>query len=128
MNFELAAIVLIFILYPVGYMIATREESSGPVMLAGILALLLFLASFIYLLVRSPLLFLMTLGSGVLLLSGTAVISNARDMSQKAREFPESYAYLRGRVKGTLFAGVLLIGGGSYVFILTIIRCLGLSV
>jgi len=67
----------------------------------------------------------MMLGSGILVLMGTAIISNAREMSQKARELPEIYAYLRGRVKGTLFTGLILIGGGIYVFILSIIRCLG---
>ncbi len=125
MNFQLVAIILLVILYPVGFRMANMKEPSRTVMLAGLLVLLLFIASVIYLLVSSWLLFLMMLGSGILMLMGTAIISNAREMSQKARELPEIYAYLRGRVKGTLFTGLILIGGGIYVFILSIIRCLG---
>ena len=125
MNFQLVAIILLVILYPVGFRMAKMKEPSRTVMLAGLLVLLLFIASVIYLLVSSWLLFLMMLGSGILVLMGTAIISNAREMSQKARELPEIYAYLRGRVKGTLFTGLILIGGGIYVFILSIIRCLG---
>ena len=127
MNFQLIAIVLLVILYPVGFMMAKMAKTKEPsrtVMLAGLLVLLLFLSSLIYLLVSSRLLFLMMLGSGALMLSGTAIISIAREMSQKARDFPETYAYLTGRVKGILFIGLLLIGGGIYVFILSIIRCL----
>ncbi len=101
------------------------EEPSRTVMLAGLFVLLLFLACVIYLLVSSWLLFLMMLGSGILMLMGTVIISIAREMSQKAREIPQIYAYLRGRVKGTLLTGLILIGGGIYLFILSIIRCLG---
>ena len=125
MNFQLVAIILLVILYPVGFRMAKMKELSRTVMLAGLFVLLLFLACVIYLLVSSWLLFLMMLGSGVLMLMGTAIISNAREMSQKAREIPETYAYLRGRVKGTLFTGLVLIGGGIYLFILSIIRSLG---
>jgi len=124
-NFQLVAIILLVILYPVGFRIAKTEEPSRTVMLAGLLVLLLFLDCVIYLLVSSWLLFLMLLGSGILMLMGTAIISNARLMSQKARESPEIYAYLRGRVKGIIFTGMILIGGGIYLFILSIIRCLG---
>ena len=124
MNFQLAAIILLVILYPVGFKIARTEEPSGKEMLAGLLVLLLFLASGIYLLISSWVLFLMMLGSGVLLIAGSAVISLAPEMSQKARDFPETYAYLKGRVKEALFFGLLLIGGGICVFILSIMRCL----
>jgi ABC-type transport system involved in cytochrome c biogenesis permease subunit len=128
MNFQLLAIILLVILYPVGFRMANparMREASRNEMLAGLLVLLLFLVSGIYLLISSWVLFLMMLGSGVLLIAGTAAISLAPEMSQKARDFPETYAYLRGRVKGVLFFGLLLIGGGIYVFVLSIIRCLG---
>jgi len=125
MNFQLAAIILVIILYPIGFRMAKMKEPSRTVMLAGLLVLLPFLASLIYLLISSWLLFLMVLGGGILILMGTAIISNAREMSQKARELPEIYAYLRGRVKGTLFTGLIFIGGSIYLFILSIIRCLG---
>ena len=128
MNFQLVAIILLVILYPVGFRIAKMarmREPSRKEMLAGLLVLVLFIASLIYLLISSWVLFLMMLGSGVLLIAGTAMTSLAREMSQKARDFSEIYAYLRGRVKGAVFAGLLLIGGGVYVFILSIIRCLG---
>ena len=125
MNFQLAAIILLVILYPVGFRMAKMIEPSRKEMLVGLLVLLLFLASFVYLLISSWRLFLMMLGSGILLLSATAIISIAREMSQKARDFPEVYAYLRGRVKGTLFAGFIFIGGGIYLFISSITRCLG---
>lgn len=125
MNFQLAAIILLVILYPVGFRMAKMKEPSRNVILGGLLVILLFLASLIYLLVSSWLLFLMVLGSGILILIGIAIISNAREMSQKAREIPETYAYLRGRVKGTLFTALIFIGGSIYLFILSIIRSLG---
>lgn len=128
MNFQLVAIILLVILYPVGFRMAKMarmREPSRKEMLAGLLVLVLFIASLIYLLISSWVLFLMMLGSGVFLIAGTAMISLAREMSQKARDFPETYAYLRGRVKGAVFASLLLMGGGIYVFLLSIIRCLG---
>ena len=120
-NLQLVAIILLVILYPVGFWVV--KTGSRP--LIGIPVLLLFVASLIYLLVSSWLLFLMMLGSGILMLMGTATIDVAREMSKKSRELPEIYAYLRGRVKQALFTGLILIGGGIYVFTLSIIRCLG---
>ena len=104
---------------------ARIRKASRREILAGLLVLFLFIASLIYLLIGSWILFLIMLGVGLLLIAGTAAISVAREMSQKVRDFPETYAYLRGRVKWVLFAGLLLIGGGIYLFILSIIRCLG---
>lgn len=124
MNFQLAAIIVIVILYPVGFWLTKRAKRMELPLIIGIPVLLLFLASLIYLLVSSWLLFLMMLGSGILTLMGVASIDVAREMSQKARDFPEIYAHLRGRVKGALFTGLLLVGGGIYLFILSIIRCL----
>jgi len=125
MNFQLVAVILLVILYPLGFRMARLGEPSRKEMLAGLLVLLLFLASFIYLAISSWQLLLIMLGSGVCLIIGTAIMSNAREMSQKATDFPEDYSYLRGRVKGTLFAGSIFLGGGIYLFILSIIRCLG---
>jgi ABC-type multidrug transport system fused ATPase/permease subunit len=125
MNFQLVAIILLVILYPVGFRMARIGEPSRKEMLAGLLVLLLFLASFIYLAISSWQLLLIMLGSGILLIIGTAIMSNAREMSQKATDFPEDYAYLRGRVKGTIFLSLIFFGGGIYLFILSIIRCLG---
>lgn len=128
MNFQLIAIILLVILYPVGFMMARTlrmREPSRKEMVAGLLVLPLFIACLIYLLVSSWVLFLMMLGTGALLIAGTAVISLAPEMSQRARDFPETHGYLRGRVKEAVFFGLLLIGGGIYVFILTIMRCLG---
>ena len=124
MNFQLVAIILVIILYPIGFRMAKMKEPSRTIMLAGLLVLLLFLASLIYLLISSWLLFLMVLGGGILILMGTAIISSAREMSQKARELPETYAYLRGRVKGALFTGLIFIGVSIYLLTLSIIRCL----
>ena len=128
MNLQLAAIILLVILYPVGFLMARRAiagEPSGKEMVAGLFVLLLFLASFIYLAISSWQLLLIMLGSGILLIIGTAIMSNAREMSQKARDFPEDYAYLRGRVKGTIFLSLIFFGGGIYLFILSITRSLG---
>lgn len=128
MNFQLLAIILLVILYPLGFRMAKMARTAEPSrkeMLAGLLVLLLFLASFIYLLISSWRLFLIMLGSGIVLLIGTAIMSSAREMSQKARDFPEDYAYLRGRVKGTIFFSLIFFGGGIYLFILSIMRCLG---
>ena len=128
MNFQLAAIILLVILYPLGYRMASRamtREPSGKEMLAGLLVLLLFLASFIYLAVSSWQLFLIMLGSGVCLIIGAVNMSIASEMSQKARDFPEDYAYLRGRVKGTIFLSLIFFGGGIYLFILSITKSLG---
>ena len=125
MNLQLVVIILLIILYPVGFRMAKMKEPSTTGLLAGILVLILFLASLIYLLVNSWLLFLMVLGSGILMLIGAAIISNAREMSQRARELPETYAYLGGRVKGALFIGLIFIVGSIYLLVLTIIKCLG---
>ena len=125
MNLQLIAVILLVILYPVGFRMAKMEEPSRNVMLAGVLVLVLFIASGIYLLISSWVLFLMMLGSGVLLIGGVAMISLAGEMSQKVRDFPETYAYLRGRVKGAVFISMILFGGGIYLFVLSISRCLG---
>jgi len=128
MNFQLAAIILLVILYPVGFMMAKTlrmREPSRKEMVAGFVVLPLFIAILIYLLVSSWVLFLMMLGTGLLLIAGTAVISLAPDMSRRARDSPETHAYLRGRVKEAVFFGLVLIGGGIYVLILSIMRCLG---
>ena len=128
MNFQLVAIILLVVLYPVGFRMAKMariREPSRKEMLAGLFVLLLFLASFVYLLISSWRLFLIMLGNGILMLIATAIIDNAREMSQKARDFPEDYAYLRGRVKGTIFFSLIFFGGGIYLFILSIMRCLG---
>jgi len=128
MNFQLVAVILLVILYPVGFRIAKMArigEPSRKEMLAGLLVLLLFLASFIYLAISSWQLLLIMLGSGILLIIGTAIMSNAREMSQKATDFPEDYSYLKGRVKGTIFLSLIFFGGGIYLFMLSIMRCLG---
>jgi len=136
MNFQLAAIILLVVLYPIGFRITkTLRMREDPRMLrigepsrkeevAGFVVLPLFIATLIYLLISSWVLFLMMLGTGALLIAGTALISLAPEMSQRARDFPETYAYLRGRVKVAVFFGLLLIGGGIYVFILSIMRCI----
>jgi len=121
MNFQLAAIILVIILSPIGFRMAKMKEPSRTIMLAGLLVLLLFLASLIYLLISSWLIFLMVLGGGILILMGIASF----DAALTARERSESYPYLRGRVKQALFIGLILVGGGIYLFILSIIRCLG---
>lgn len=127
-NFQLIAVILLVILYPVGFritMMARIREPSRNEILAGLFVLLLFLASFVYLLISSWQLFLMMLGCGISLLIGTAVITNIREMSQKATDFPEDYAYLKGRVRRALFASFIFIGAGISLFILSIVRCLG---
>ena len=117
MNLQLVATIVLIISYPVGFWVTKKEGSP----LIGIPVLLLFIASSIYLLVSSWLLFLMILGGGILILMGTASF----DAGKKARELSESYPYLRGRVKQALFIGLILVGGGIYMLILSIIKCLG---
>jgi hypothetical protein len=121
MNFQLATIILLVFLYPVGFWMAKMKEPSCTGMIAGILVLLLFLASLIYLLVSSWLVFLMMLGGGIFILMGTASFNSAK----KARELSESHPYLRGRVKQAIFIGLILVGGGIYLFVLSISRSLG---
>ena len=128
MNSQLIAIILLAILCPVGFrmaMMARTRKPSRTEILSGLLVLFLILASFVYLLISSWRLFLMMLGSGAALLIGTAVIRNAREMSQKAKDSPEDYAYLKGRVRRALFASFIFLGVGISLFILSIIRCLG---
>jgi cytochrome c biogenesis factor len=127
-NFQLIAVILLVILYPIGFritMMARIREPSRKEILTGLFVLLLFLASFIYLLISSWRLFIMMLGSVISLLIGTAAITNMREMSQKATNFPEDYAYLKGRVRRALFASFIFLGVGISLFILSIIRCLG---
>jgi hypothetical protein len=114
MNFQLAAIILLIVLFPVGFRMAKMKEPSSTVMLVGLLVLLLFLVSLIYLLVSSWLLFLMILGSGILILLGSAGFVTALE-ARRASNIP----YL------LLFIGSISIGGGIYLFVLSIIRCLG---
>ena len=128
MNFQLLAVILLAILYPVGFriaMMARIREPSRREILTGLFVLLLLLASFVYLLISSWRLFLMMLGSGISLLIGTAAITNMREMSQKATDFPEDYAYLKGRVRRALFASFIFLGAGISLFILSIIGSLG---
>ena len=129
MNFQLAAIILLVILYPLGFRMASRMARMGvpsrKQMLAEAVVLLLFLASFVYLLISSWQLFLIMLGSGLCLISGAVNMSIAGEMSQKARDIPEDYAYLGGRVKGTIFLSLIFFGGGIYLFVLSIMRSLG---
>ncbi len=128
MNSQLIAIILLAILCPVGFrmaMMARTRKPSRMEILAGLLVLFLILASFVYLLITSWRLFLMMLGSGAALLIGTAVIGNAREMSQKVKDSPEDYAYIKGRVRRALFASFIFLGAGIFLFILSIIRCLG---
>ncbi len=115
MNLQLVAIILLIILYPVGFRMAKMKEPSRTGMLAGILVLLLFLASLIYLLISSWLLFLMILGSGILILFGSAGFGTALEARRASKNIP----YLM------LFIDSIAIGGGIYLFILSIIRSLG---
>lgn len=116
MNLGLAAIILLVILYPVGYQLAKKESSP----LISIPVLLLFLATAIYLLVSSWRLFLMMLGTGILVM-GAIVFFEA---ASNARAGSEMEPYLRGRSKQSLFIGLILVGGSIYLFILSIIKCL----
>ena len=106
-------------------MMARIREPSRKEIIAGLLVLLLFLASFVYLIISSWRLFVMMLGSGISLLIGIAAITNMREMSQKATDFPEDYVYLKGRVRRALFASFIFLGAGISLFILSIIRSLG---
>jgi cytochrome c biogenesis factor len=127
-NFQLIAVILLVILYPIGFritMMARIREPSRKEIVTGLFVLLLFLASFIYLLISSWRLFIMMLGSVISLLIGTAAITNMGEMSQKATNFPEDYAYLKARVRRALFASFIFLGVGITLFILSIIRCLG---
>lgn len=114
MNFQLAAIILLVILYPVGFRMAKMKEPSRSVMLAGIPVLLLFLASLIYLLVSSWVLFLLILGGGILILFGSAGFATVLE----ARRASENIPYLM------LLIDLIAVGGGVYLFVLSIIRCL----
>lgn len=105
MDPQLVAAILIIILYPVGFWVA----KTGGRPLIGIPVLLLFVASSIYLLVNSWLLFLMILGGGILILFGTAGFSAFRE----AR-----------KVHFMLFIDFIAVAGGIYLLILSIIRCL----
>jgi cytochrome c biogenesis factor len=127
-NLQLIAVILLVILYPIGFritMMARIREPSRKEIVTGLFVLLLFLASFVYLLISSWRLFIMMLGSVISLLIGTAAITNMREMSQKATNFPEDYAYLKARVRRALFASFIFLGVGITLFILSIIRCLG---
>ena len=127
MNFQLVTIILLAILCPIGFritMMARIRKPSRKEILAGLFILFLFLASFVYLLISSWQLFVAMLGIGISLLIGIAVISNAREMSQKAKDFLEDYAYPKGIVRRALFASFIFLGAGICLFILSIIRCL----
>ena len=110
MDPQLVAAILIIILYPVGFWVA----KTGGRPLIGIPVLLLFVASSIYLLVSSWHLFLMIIGGGILILFGTAGF----DTALKARKASKGIPYLM------LFIGFIAVGGGIYILILSIIRCL----
>ena len=99
------------------WLVASGRSGS----LIGIPVLLLFIASLIYLGVSSWRLLLMMLGSGVLILSGAACF----DIASKARKLPEKPGYYRGRILQSLFVGFILIAGGIYLFVLSILKSLG---
>lgn len=111
MNWQLAAVILIVILYPVGFWLTKTNRSLA----FGVPVLLLFLASLVYLLVTSWITFLMVLGSGVLFLIGSAGF----DVAVKARKV------LR-RVPGLmLLIDFVAVGGGILLLILSVSRSLG---
>ena len=115
MNFQLAVIILLIILYPVGFRMAKMKEPSRTGMLAGILVLLLFLASLIYLLVSSWVLFLLMLGSSILILFGITGFVTAQEARRASRNIP----YLM------LLIDLIAVGGGIYLLVLSISRSLG---
>ena len=117
-NTQLVAIILLVVLYPVGFWLVASGRSGS---LIGIPVLLLFIASLIYLGVSSWRLLLMMLGSGVLILSGAACF----DIASKARRLPERPKYYRGRILQSLFVGFILIAGGICLFALSILKSLG---
>ena len=117
-NNQLVAIILLVVLYPVGFWLAASGRFSS---LSGIPVLLLFIASLIYLGVSSWSLLLMMLGSGVLILSGAACF----DTAWKAIRLPEKPGYYRGRILQSLFVGFILIAGGIYLLVLSILKSLG---
>lgn len=128
MNFQLAAIILIIILYPVGFFLAKRKN----IPLIGLPVLLLFLASSIYLLVSSWILFLMMLGGGILILFGLAGFSieaEARRREKLIREMQSLDLDTQGLSRHVpypiLFIDFITVGGGIYLFVLSIIKCLG---
>ena len=85
-NTQLVAIILLVVLYLVGFWLVASGRSGS---LSGIPVVLLFIASLIYLGVSSWRLLLMMLGSCVLILSGTAFF----DIALKARRLPERPEY-----------------------------------
>ena len=128
MNLQLSAILLIIILYPVGFWLAKRAKRMELSPIIGIPVLLLFLASLIYLLVSSWLLFLMVLGGGILILAGTALFDVALEAKQRSeiRDMNGNslFPYLKGRFKEGLIITFILVGFGIYLLILSIIRSL----
>ncbi len=102
------------------------KEPSRTVMLAGLLVLLLFLASLIYLLVSSWLLFLMMLGSGILFLFGSAGISAILGGIKHRRRNDISMGAKTWYWSISIFVlDLCAIGGAIYLLVLSIIRSSG---
>lgn len=104
-NLQLVATIALIVLYPVGFWVA----KTGGRPLIGMPVLVLFVASSIYLLVTSWLLFLMIIGGGILILFGIA-------------GFSTFWEARKGHFM--LFIDFIAVAGGIYLLILGIIRCL----
>ena len=125
MNFQLAAIIVLIIIYPLGYWVAKTGKSP----LIGVPVLLIFLATAIYLLISAWLILLMMIGTGILFMMGTASFDAAAKAKLISGQMEEDEGagdnYLKGRVKPAIFIGLILVGGSIFLFILSIVKSLG---